>query len=204
MARAGSDSADAQEAFRVFHARHFDYLCEVVARSQLAPALGGDRGVLDLVDDVFAHVSRCADEFELECEERGDDRARVRAWLGRLAAETALERAQRREDPAAAAPPAAGDALEALRSADDASVSALLALDESAREPILAALAFYDPAAGLSRVPGWVLDELAERRGTTRAGLRRDRDRLLDELAQAPAPVVPRETVRGRWKPEEA
>jgi RNA polymerase sigma factor (sigma-70 family) len=192
MSLQADDAASAQEAWEEFFLRHREYVLGVCRRFQ---ATLGDLGVEDLAQETLIRVFKKAYTFNpLANGDARQARARIRAWLGRIANRLFLSTLRRtpaiefvdepfatvakkaaQEDP----PSEPGDSQrrqllqEGLRT---------LTLRE--REVLLASYAWYEPGAGCQRMPSAELAALTERFQTTSVNIRQIRSRAFDKLQQ--------------------
>lgn len=189
MSLQGEDRASAEEAWKEFYFRHRSYLVGVCKRFQSAL---GDLGVEDLVQDTFVRVFKKAHTFKPLGDGSDHARARVRAWLGRIANRLFLSslRGQPKiefvddpyesigNEPAAVANEPDSDESEHLPVLREA----LRTLTEREREVLVASYSWYEPGDGCNRMPSDELAALCSRFQTTAANIRQIRSRAVGKL----------------------
>lgn len=192
MSLEGEDRASAEEAWKEFYFRHQSYLLQV-CKKRFQSALG-DLGVEDLVQETFVRVFKKAHTFKPLGNGSGHARARVRAWLGRIANRLFLSslRGQPKiefaddpfesiaDEPAPMASEPESEESEHLPLLRDA----LRTLTEREREVLIASYAWYEQGAGCNRMPSDELSALCSRFQTTAANIRQIRSRAFGKLEQ--------------------
>jgi RNA polymerase sigma factor (sigma-70 family) len=181
------DQASAEEAWKEFYVRHQGYLVKECMRYQNTL---GDLGVEDLVQETFVRAFKKAHTYERL--ETGEDhaRARVRAWLGRIAnrlflsslcGQPLIDFADDPYESVEAAPPATeseaaeSEYMPVLR-------QGLQTLSEREREVLIASYAWYESGTGFRRMPSEELATLCTRFQTTPVNIRQIRSRALGKL----------------------
>jgi len=189
MSLEGEDRASAEEAWKEFYFRHQGYLLAVCQRFQ---GTLGDLGIQDLVQDTFVRVFKKAHTFKPLGTGSDRARARVRAWLGRIANRLFLSSLRGQpeieftddpyesiaDEPAPVANEPESDESEhrpLLR-------EALRTLTEREREVLIASYAWYEPGDGCNRMPSDELSALCSRFQTTAANIRQIRSRAFGKL----------------------
>lgn len=186
------DRGAAEDAWEEFFFRHRGYILGVSRRFR---ATLGDLGVEDLAQETLVRVFEKAHTFRpLGCGDINRERARVRAWLGRIANNLFFSSLRRQptidfvDDPHASIPetptqedpcpePSESTPRRLLR-------EALGILTEREREILLASYAWYEPGVGCQRMPSEELKLLTEHFQTTPANIRQIRARSFDKLEQ--------------------
>jgi len=192
MSLQSEDPSAAEDAWEEFFFRHREYVLGVCGRFR---AILGDLGVEDLAQDTLVRVFQKAHTFKpLNCGDTNRERARIRAWLGKIANNLFFSTLRRHpsisyvDDPHADAPealtpeepspePGQSDRLPLLR-------EGLGTLTEREREILLASYAGYESGADCHRMSSDEVKALEERFQTTAVNIRQIRSRALDKLKQ--------------------
>lgn len=194
MSMQADDPSNAEAAWEEFFYRHRAYVLGVCMRFR---NVLGDDGAEDLAQETLIRVYRKAHTFKpLENGSPDRKRARVRAWLGRIANRVCLTALRRTQavDPIDDGP---SDTSEpSLVDDEDSPPSPLVAqrrtlmrealrtLTERERDILLASFAWYEPGVGCHRMPSDELVALTERFQTTPVNIRQIRARALDKVRQ--------------------
>jgi len=190
MSLRSEDPSAAEQAWEEFFFRHREYLLGVCSRFRDTL---GDLGVEDLAQDTLVRTFQKAHTFRpLGCGDSNRQRARIRAWLGKIANNLFFSTLRRRpsitfaDDPHSDVPeplvldepcsePGESDRLPLLR-------EGLATLTLREREILLASYAGYESGVQCHRMSTDDVKALAERFQTTPVNLRQIRSRALDKL----------------------
>jgi RNA polymerase sigma factor (sigma-70 family) len=190
MSVQSEDRATAEEAWEEFFFRYREYVLGVCRRFR---GILGDLGVEDLAKDTLVRVFEKAHTFKpLNCGNNNRERARICAWMGRIANNLFFSSLRRQPTINFVDTPQAGGREtptreEVCNEPAESSQRALLrealdTLNEREREILLTSYAWYEPGVGCQRMPTEELEALTERFHTTPANIRQIRTRALDKL----------------------
>jgi RNA polymerase sigma factor (sigma-70 family) len=192
MSMRDADATGARAAWQEFYSRHATYMYRVC--SGFGALLGGEAGVLDLIQDTFCRAFERAGQFDpAGVADPVQLRRRARAWLGRIANNLVLTklRADRKSSVLLVEPEAFNDLPVDASNDNCAQPSsgsatryrrALAGLSVLQREAMRLYGTYHQVGRPNQKLPDGIAEAAAERLGTTPENLRQIKKRAIDQV----------------------
>jgi RNA polymerase sigma factor (sigma-70 family) len=184
----------AREAWKEFYGRHVEYLYKV-CRRRFSRSVGGEQGVLDLVQETFRQVFERAGDFVDDCKADPEKGIwRVRGWLGTIARNLMVadwrdrrklnaQFIEQQDWQEVRTPIPVLAASEAQQCRKELVEAALKSLSTKEQDVLLDTIFYYRVDRIHQRLPSGKAAELAARHGTTPENVRTIRKRALEKIA---------------------